>query len=543
MKRRFFASVLSAALVFGAVASFTGCGKEQGASAENGVNAAAGKEAGAKENATAADKEAADKVAKLIDAIYVQKKTDTTEADCKAAKAAWDALSDTQKALVEGEFADPDYFGRDTGDATMDDPLNSDKECDKEILVVSFGTSFNGSRVIDIGGVEKAITKAFPDYVVRRAFTSQIIINHILARDGEKIDNVEEALERAKKSGVKELIVQPTHLMHGAEYDELTETLSGYKDSFETIKLAEPLLGNDGADGTIAPEKTEVAKAVVYNTLYACGFDTLEEAMEKKRAFVLVGHGTSHLAKAAYKKMQDVMDGLSYENVFIGTVEGEPEETSCENIIKEVVDKGYESVTLRPLMVVAGDHANNDIAGDDEDSWISMFREAGIKNLDCVVNGLGNIEAIQDIYVSHTADAAGISPQKSANENGVQKNGELENGVYKAKFTTDSSMFHVNEADKGLGVLTVRPGNNMRIKVNLSSKNIINLYAGKAADAENDKENWINPKEAEVTYPDGTKETVYSFEIPVPALDKDFDVAILGTKGKWYDHVCKVELA
>lgn len=538
MKRRFFASVLSAALVFGAVASFTGCGKEQGASAENGVNAAAGKEAGAKENATAADKEAADKVAKLIDAIYVQKKTDTTEADCKAAKAAWDALSDTQKALVEGEFADPDYFGRDTGDATMDDPLNSDKECDKEILVVSFGTSFNDSRVIDIGGVEKAITKAFPDYVVRRAFTSQIIINHILARDGEKIDNVEEALERAKKSGVKELIVQPTHLMHGAEYDELIETLSKYKDSFESIKVAEPLLGADSPDGTIADDKKEVAKAVVYSTLYGCGFDTIEEAKEKKRAFVFVGHGTSHSAKVAYKKMQDVMDGLSYENVFIGTVEGEPEGTSCEDIIKAVKDKGYESVTLRPLMVVAGDHANNDIAGDDDDSWASMFRKAGIENLECVVDGLGSIGAIQDIYVSHTGNAAGISPKK-----GETENGELENGVYKATFTTDSSMFRVNEADKGLGLLTVRPGNNMTIKVNLMSKNIINLYLGKADKAENDKENWINPKEAEVTYPDGTKETVYSFEIPVPALDKDFDVAILGTKGKWYDHVCKVELA
>ena len=538
MKRRFFASVLSAALVFGAVASFTGCGKEQGASAENGVNAAAGKEAGAKENATAADKEAADKVAKLIDKIYVQKKTDTTEADCKAAKAAWDALTDTQKELVEGEFADPDYFGRDTGDATMDDPLNSDKECDKEILVVSFGTSFNDSRVIDIGGVEKAITKAFPDYVVRRAFTSQIIINHILARDGEKIDNVEEALERAKKSGVKELIVQPTHLMHGAEYDELIETLSRYKDSFESIKVAEPLLGADSPDGTIADDKKEVAKAVVYSTLYGCGFDTIEEAKEKKRAFVFVGHGTSHSAKVAYKKMQDVMDGLSYENVFIGTVEGEPEGTSCEDIIKAVKDKGFESVTLRPLMVVAGDHANNDIAGDDDDSWASMFRKAGIENLECVVDGLGSIGAIQDIYVSHTGNAAGISPKK-----GETENGELENGVYKATFTTDSSMFRVNEADKGLGLLTVRPGNNMTIKVNLMSKNIINLYLGKADKAENDKENWINPKEAEVTYPDGTKETVYSFEIPVPALDKDFDVAILGTKGKWYDHVCKVELA
>ncbi len=539
MKRRFFASVLSAALVFGAVALFTGCGKEQGASAENGVNAAAGKEAVAKENATAADKEAADKVAKLIDKIYVQKKTATTEADCKAAKAAWDALTDTQKELVEGEFADPDYFGRDTGDVSKDDPLNSDKNCEKEILVVSFGTSFNDSRVNDIGGIEKAITAAFPDHTVRRAFTSQIIINHILARDGEKIDNMEEALERAKKSGVKELIVQPTHLMNGAEYDELKETLEGYKDSFETIKIASPLLGADSTEENSGQkDKTAVAKAVVADTLGAEGLESLKEAQEQKKAFVFVGHGTSHAAKAAYSSMQKVMDELGYSNVFIGTVEGEPEETSCENIIKTAKEKGYEAVVMRPLMVVAGDHANNDIAGDDEDSWFSSFRKAGIESLSCVLNGLGSISDIQAIYVEHTGEAAGLSPKKSDAAADT-----LSAGEYKASFKTDSSMFRVNEADNGLGVLTVKSDGSMSIKVNLASKNIINLYAGKASDAENDKANRIDPIDSSVTYPDGTKEEVYAFEIPVPSLDTDFDVAILGTKGKWYDHVCSVKLS
>ena len=150
-----------------------------------------------------------------------QERTDKTDEQCEAAKAAWDKLTDAQKELVEGENADPDYFGRDTGDASKDDPLNQDEIGENEILVVSFGTSFNDSRVADIGGVEKAIQAANPDWSVRRAFTAQIIINHVQARDGEKIDNVDQALQRAIDNGVKNLVVQPTHLMHGAEYDEL----------------------------------------------------------------------------------------------------------------------------------------------------------------------------------------------------------------------------------------------------------------------------------------------------------------------------------
>ena len=158
------------------------------------------------------DQAAADNVAQLIDDIYVQTYTDDTYENCEKAKEAWDALTDAQKELVEGEFADPDYFGRDTGDASLDDPLNADEIGENEILVVSFGTSFNDSRAKDIGGIEKAIAEAYPDWSVRRAFTAQIIINHIYARDGEKIDNVEQALQRAVDNGVKNLVVQPTHI-------------------------------------------------------------------------------------------------------------------------------------------------------------------------------------------------------------------------------------------------------------------------------------------------------------------------------------------
>ena len=198
--------------------------------------------------ANAEDKAAADKVAALIDAIYVQERTDKTDEQCADAKKAWDKLTDAQKELVEGENADPDYFGRDTGDASLDDPRNQDEIGEKEILVVSFGTSFNDSRVKDIKGVEDAIAAANPEWAVRRAFTAQIIINHIQARDGEKIDNMDQALKRAVDNGVKKLILQPTHLMHGAEYDEMKEAVEAYKDKFESVSIAEPLLGEVGSD-------------------------------------------------------------------------------------------------------------------------------------------------------------------------------------------------------------------------------------------------------------------------------------------------------
>ena len=354
-----------------------------------------------------ADQEAADKVAALIDKIYVQERTETTDADCKAAKEAWDALTDAQKELVEGENADPDYFGRDTGDASKDDPRNQDEIGENELLVVSFGTSFNDSRVADIKGIEDALAEANPDWSVRRAFTAQIIINHIQARDGEAIDNMDQALDRAVANGVKNLVVQPTHLMHGAEYDELMEAVDAYKDKFESVKVAEPLLGEVGADASaVNADKKAVAEAITAEAVKTAGFDTLDAAKEDGVAFVFMGHGTSHTAKISYSQMQAQMKDLGYENVFIGTVEGEPEDTACENVINAVAEAGYTKVVLRPLMVVAGDHANNDMAGDDDDSWKSMFNASGkFESVDCQIAGLGEIEAIQNLYVAHTAEA------------------------------------------------------------------------------------------------------------------------------------------
>jgi cobalamin biosynthesis Co2+ chelatase CbiK len=357
------------------------------------------------ESSKTTDQEVADNVAALIDAIYVQERTDETDAQCTAAKAAWDALTDAQKELVAGEFADPDYFGRDTGDASKDDPLNGDDIGENELLVVSFGTSFNGSRAEDIGGIEKALQAAYPDWSVRRAFTAQIIINHIQARDGEKIDNVQQALERAVANGVKNLVVQPTHLMHGAEYDELIAALDEYRDKFESVAVSEPLLGEVGSDATVInADKESVAVAITAEAVKTSGYESLDAAATDGTAFVFMGHGTSHTASVTYNQMQAQMKALGYANVFIGTVEGEPEDTACEAVIEAVHAAGFTKVILRPLMVVAGDHANNDMAGDDADSWKSQFTASNeFESIDCQIAGLGGIADIQQVYVAHAA--------------------------------------------------------------------------------------------------------------------------------------------
>lgn len=491
------------------------------------------------EKSEVSDEEAAAKVAELIDAIYVQTRTDETDAQCEAAKAAWDALTDAQKELVEGDEADPDYFGRDTGDASLDNPLNDDGIGENELLVVSFGTSFNDSRAKDISGIEKAISNAYPDWSVRRAFTAQIIINHVQARDGEKIDNMDQALERAVANGVKNLMIQPTHLMHGAEYDELCDAVAKYSDKFESVTISEPMLGKVGDDAsTVNEDKKIVSEAVVEAAYKATGYDSLSDADNDNVAFVLMGHGTSHTAKITYSQMQSQMNDLGYKNVFIGTVEGEPEETSCENVIEAVKEAGYKKVILRPLMVVAGDHANNDMAGDDEDSWKSMFVASGaFDSVDAQIEGLGRIEAVQSLYISHIKDALAISDTVANSETSTAS--VLEDGIYDANFDTDSGMFHVSEACDGKGTLTVKDGK-MNIHVSLSSKNIVNLYYGLAEDAEKDGADLLEPTVDTVTYSDNTTEEVNGFNVPVEALDREFDLALLGTKGKWYDHKVKV---
>ena len=538
MKKKLIVLMLSMSMT---AALVSGCGSTAETAVESIATETVQETATEAETADAeSDQEAADKVAALIDQIYVQERNDNTDEQCAEAKAAWDALTDAQKELVEGENADPDYFGRDTGDASKDDPLNADEIGENELLVVSFGTSFNDSRTEDIGGIEKALQKAYPDWSVRRAFTAQIIINHVQARDDEKIDNMDQALQRAVDNGVKNLIVQPTHLMHGAEYDELSEAVASYSDKFESVSIAEPLLGEVGsADDSVNSDKEAVAKAVTAEAVKTAGYESLDAAKEDGTAFVFMGHGTSHTAKISYSQMQNQMNALGYDNVFIGTVEGEPEDTACEAVIEKIQEAGYKKVILRPLMVVAGDHANNDMAGDDDDSWKSQFEASDVfDSIETQIAGLGQIPVIQDLYVSHT-HAAMEELGTSAASSSDTTDAVLEDGTYEAEFKTDSGMFHVNEANDGKGVLTVKDGQ-MSIHISLTSKKIVNLFVGKAADAKKDGAELLQPTTDTVTYDDGTTEEVNGFDVPVKALDKDFDLALIGTKEKWYDHTVSV---
>ncbi len=531
MKKRSVAVLMAA---FMGIFGITGCAAKtesaQSVVAESSIPETTQNQAGAEENA---DQKAADEVAAMIDAIYVQERTKDTDKQCADAKAGWDALTDVQKELVAGEYADPDYFGRDTGDASKDDPRNQDGIGENEILVVSFGTSFNNSRVADIKGIEDALQEANPDWSVRRAFTAQIIINHIQARDGEFIDNVDQALERAVKNGVKNLVVQPTHLMRGAEYDELSESVEAYRDKFETVKVAQPLLGEVGKDASkVNEDKKKVAEAITAEAVKTAGYESLGKAKEDGIAFVFMGHGTSHAAKVSYSQMQTQMKELGYDNVFIGTVEGEPEETSCERVIEAASQAGYKKIILRPLMVVAGDHANNDMAGEDEDSWMSMFEASKkFESVEAQIYGMGSVEAIQQIYIAHTAAVM--------EETEAKQDSALMDGVYTADFHTDSSMFHVNETCQGKGTLTVEDGA-MTIHITLTSKNILNLYPGLAQDAKKEGAKLLQPTEDSVTYSDGSSEIVHGFDVPVPALDAEFDLALIGKKGKWYDHKVSV---
>lgn len=256
---------------------------------------------------------------------------------------------------------------------------------DKVIMVVSFGTSYNDSREATIGAIETAIADANPEYEVRRAFTSQIIIDKLKERDGLEIDNVEEALDRAVADGVKTLVVQPTHLMDGYEYTDLADALKEYEDKFEQVVLAEPLLTSD-------EDFDAVAKAIAEET---ASYD------DGQTAICFMGHGTEAASNAVYETLQDQLTQSGHENYYIGTVEAEP---SLDTVLSAVQKGTYERVILVPLMIVAGDHANNDMAGEEADSWKSTFEAAGYQ-VECLLNGLGELESIQKILVEHAQDA------------------------------------------------------------------------------------------------------------------------------------------
>ena len=290
---------------------------------------------------------------------------------------------ETTAEATEAEEEDEENY--DTGDASMDNTRNQDEIGENELLVVSFGTSYNDSRRLTVGAIENAMEEAFPDYSVRRGFTSQIIIDHVNKRDGEKIDNVTEALDRAVENKVKTLVVQPTHLMNGLEYNDLKDELAGYSDSFEKIVLGEPLLTSDD-------DFQKVMNAIV---------DATKEYDDGETAICFMGHGTEADSNSVYTKMQETLKAADYDNYFVGTVEATP---SLDDVIAAVKAGGYKKVVLRPLMIVAGDHANNDMAGDEDGSWKTEFEKAGFE-VTTVVEGLGSVQAIQDLFVAHAQAA------------------------------------------------------------------------------------------------------------------------------------------
>ena len=283
----------------------------------------------------------------------------------------------------EAETEDEENY--ETGDASLDNPRNDDNIGEKELLVVSFGTSFNDSRRLTIGAIEQALEDAFPDWSVRRAFTSQIIIDHIKKRDDVKIDNVKEALDRAVDNGVKELLVQPTHLMDGLEYNDLVDEITDYSDAFEKIYIGKPLLTSD-------EDFDAVAEAIT---------DATKEYDDGETAICFMGHGTEAESNGVYEKIAELLYKKGFINYYVGTVEATP---SLEDVLQQVISGPYKRVVLRPLMVVAGDHANNDMAGDDEDSWKSVFEKERYE-VTPVLSGLGEIEAIRNIYVEHAKAA------------------------------------------------------------------------------------------------------------------------------------------
>ena len=295
-------------------------------------------------------------------------------------------LSLTMASFAAADDAEEeDEENYETGDASLDDPRNQDGIGEQELLVVSFGTSFNDSRRLTIGAIEGSLAESFPDWSVRRGFTSQIIIDHVLSRDGVAIDNVSEALNRAADNGVKTLVVQPTHLMDGFEYNDLVDELAGFADAFEAIAVGEPLLSSE-------EDFAAVAEAIAQATA---------EYDDGETAICFMGHGTEAESNGVYAKMQQVLSEAGYDNYFIGTVEAEP---SVEDLLAAVQAGDYKRVVLSPLMIVAGDHANNDMAGDEEDSWKSVFESAGYE-VECVLSGLGELEAIRDLFVQHAQAA------------------------------------------------------------------------------------------------------------------------------------------
>ncbi|MBO8138458.1 MAG: sirohydrochlorin cobaltochelatase [Desulfotomaculum sp.] len=260
----------------------------------------------------------------------------------------------------------------------------------KAILVVSFGTSYPEARKSCIESVENKIRSTFKDYEVRRAFTSDFIIKKLKERDGISVDNPDTALKKLKEEGYEEVIVQPLHIIPGSEYEEIKDVVNHYinEKSFKKIVLGRPLLGSESSPND-----------------YAVVLEALKEQipdLAEDQAVVLMGHGSEHPANHCYAKLQEEIDKLGL-NIFIGTVEAEP---TLDDVKEKLKARRINKVILMPFMLVAGDHAKNDLAGNEESSWKMQLQDD--YSVEIYLHGLGENKSIQNIYVQHVKDAIGM---------------------------------------------------------------------------------------------------------------------------------------
>ncbi|MDY4692051.1 MAG: sirohydrochlorin cobaltochelatase [Blautia sp.] len=255
----------------------------------------------------------------------------------------------------------------------------------KAILVVSFGTSHNDTREVTIDAIEHDIQDAFPEYAVYRAWTSKMIIRKLKERDNIHINNVKEAMEQMRSDGITDVLVQPTHVINGIENDQMKEDVLSFKNDFHSVSFGTPLL-------TSEQDNIDVIEAV------AAEFSDLQP----NEALVLMGHGTTHYANSIYAALDYTFKDKGYKNIFLGTVEAYP---SMETLMKMVKEYAPDRVILAPFMIVAGDHAKNDMAGDDPDSWYNRFLSAGF-SVKPVIKGLGQYPGIRRIFVEHLKAAS-----------------------------------------------------------------------------------------------------------------------------------------
>ncbi|MCQ2079538.1 MAG: sirohydrochlorin cobaltochelatase [archaeon] len=257
----------------------------------------------------------------------------------------------------------------------------------KAVLVISFGTSYNDTREKTITAIENAIAENFPDRELRRAWTSRMIVAKLKKRDGEHIDNVTEAMDRLVADGFDDVIVQSTHVMNGEEYDIVSDTVSLYRDRIPHLYLGKPLLTTDDD----------------YNSVVACIARDLVP-LAGGRPLVLMGHGTEHFANATYSELQMKLYFAGYHDVFVTTVEGFPD---FDNTLELMRGRGYEEVAVMPFMIVAGDHANNDMAGDEDDSLRSVLEREGY-SVTCIIRGLGEMPSFRRMFIEHSGAAEEI---------------------------------------------------------------------------------------------------------------------------------------